>query len=274
MVLEEYREQAEPYLTPVARWFVHTHPNTMTWLAFFFAVIAGLTFHATSYLGGGGVYILLPGSAMIFLSALFDALDGRVARMRRMESRRGDFLDHVLDRYADVAIIGGISVSPFCDFRIGLLAILGVVFASYMGTQAQAVGVRRNYSGMLARADRLVLLIAAPLAQMGVEMSEWIGWIASDHRMHFTVAGFPVALSIIELMMIWFAVAGHTTAVQRAVSTWNELSERERGEGGDRKDLGKHGARRERRERMRRGPTSREGGNGRPGGDERGDEGK
>ncbi len=227
MVLEDYRESAEPYLTPLAKWFVHTHPDTMTWLAFLLALLAGLTFHATTYLGERGLLLLLPASAFIFLSALFDALDGRVARMRKMESRRGDFLDHVLDRYADVAIIGGISASPFCDFRIGLLAIIGVVFSSYMGTQAQAVGIKRNYRGLLARADRLVLLIAAPLAQMGIEMSSWIGWIGPDHRFHFSIGPYPIALSIIEVMMVWFAIAGHTTAVQRALTTWGDLKRME-----------------------------------------------
>ena len=34
MVLEEYRKQADPYLNPIARYFIRTHPNTMTWLAF------------------------------------------------------------------------------------------------------------------------------------------------------------------------------------------------------------------------------------------------
>ncbi|MGQ9583718.1 MAG: CDP-alcohol phosphatidyltransferase family protein [Thermoplasmatota archaeon] len=227
MVLEDYRERADPYLTPVAKWLVHTHPNTMTWLAFLIALLAGLTFHATTYIGERGLLLLLPGSALIFLSALFDALDGKVARMRKMESRRGDFLDHVLDRYADVAIIGGISASPFCDFRIGLLAIIGVVFSSYMGTQAQAVGVKRNYGGLLARADRLVLLIAAPLAQLAIEMSSWLGWVGADHRVHFSVGAHPMALSIIELMMVWFAIAGHTTAVQRALTTWKDLKRME-----------------------------------------------
>ena len=227
MVLDEYRDHAEPLLGRIAGYFAQTHPDTMTWLAFAFALLAGLTFFATNFAGEPGLLLLFVAAAFIFVSATFDALDGVVARLRKMASARGDFLDHVLDRYADVSIIGGISVSPFCDFRIGLLAILGVVFASYMGTQAQAVGIRRNYRGLLARADRLVLLIAAPIIQMAIEMSKWLGWIQSDHRIHFEVAGYPIALSVIEIMMIWFAIAGNATAIQRAVTTWGDLKKNE-----------------------------------------------
>ncbi|SVC22227.1 uncharacterized protein METZ01_LOCUS275081, partial [marine metagenome] len=37
---------------------------------------------------------LLIGALMVFLTAVFDALDGIVARMKEIASRRGDLLDH------------------------------------------------------------------------------------------------------------------------------------------------------------------------------------
>jgi archaetidylinositol phosphate synthase len=33
----------------------------------------------------------------------------------------------------------------------------------------------------------------------------------------------PVKLSAFELMMLWFAVVGNLTAIQRARGTWKEL---------------------------------------------------
>jgi archaetidylinositol phosphate synthase len=228
MVLEDYREQADPYLNPIARYFVATHPNTMTWLAFLFAILAGATFVATNFLGEYSIYALFLASSLIFFNAVFDALDGKVARLAKRESKRGDFLDHVLDRYADFFIIGGITVSPFCDPWIGVLAILGVIFASYMGTQAQAVGIKRNYGGILGRTDRLVLLIFLPLIQMFLEATKLIG---PSHHFPVTLGAYSINLSVIELLMIWFAIAGNTTAIQRAWSTWNELKKNEK-EGG------------------------------------------
>jgi len=228
MVLEDYREQADPYLNPIARYFVDTHPNTMTWLAFVFAVLAGLTFVATNFLGEYSTYALFLAASLILCNAVFDALDGKVARLAKRESRRGDFLDHVLDRYADFFIIGGITVSPFCYPWIGVLAILGVIFASYMGTQAQAVGIKRNYGGLLGRSDRLVLLIFLPLIQMFLEMMKLI---PSSHHFPVTVSGYTFQLSIIELLMVWFAIAGNATAIQRAWATWKELGRKEGGNG-------------------------------------------
>jgi archaetidylinositol phosphate synthase len=225
MVLEDYRKQADPYLNPIARYFVATHPNTMTWLAFLFAILAGATFVATNFLGDYAVWALFLASALIFFNAGFDALDGKVARLAKRESKRGDFLDHVLDRYADFFIIGGITVSPFCDPWIGVLAILGVIFASYMGTQAQAVGIKRNYGGILGRTDRLVLLIFLPLIQMFLELAKLIG---PSHHFPVTVGSYSINLSVIELLMMWFAIAGNTTAIQRAWSTWNELKKNEK----------------------------------------------
>ena len=47
---------------------------------------------------------------MVFLTAVFDALDGIVARMRDLSSKRGDLVDHTLDRVADIIIVGGIAM--------------------------------------------------------------------------------------------------------------------------------------------------------------------
>ena len=141
-------------------------------------------------------------------NALFDALDGKVAKITGKTSKRGDFLDHVLDRYADVFIIGGIMLSVHCDWVIGLLALLGVIFASYMGTQAQALGCGRDYGGILGRADRLVILIIVPLIQFVV---------------YLELNGRLWLFTPIEYAMIWFAFAGHFTAIQRGLRTWKRL---------------------------------------------------
>ena len=55
-----------------------------------------------------------------FFSSLFDALDGKVARITDSSSARGDLLDHVFDRYSDIFILGGITFSPYCPMEVGL----------------------------------------------------------------------------------------------------------------------------------------------------------
>lgn len=202
MVLNSYRATADPYLVPLAKKLRNVEPNTLTWLAFIFAVLAGLFFYL------GSVWLLLLAALCIFLNAIFDALDGKIAKITGKSSKRGDFLDHVLDRYADVFIIGGIMLSVHCNWIIGLLALLGVIFASYMGTQAQALGCGRDYGGILGRADRLVILTIVPLIQ-------FLAYLDLNGRIWI--------FTPLEYAMIWFAVAGHFTAIQRGIRTWNRL---------------------------------------------------
>jgi archaetidylinositol phosphate synthase len=142
----------------------------------------------------------------VFLNGLFDAIDGKVAKLTNKISKRGDFLDHALDRFADVLIVGGLALSPWCRYpAIGLLAIVGMLLTSYMGTQAQAVGYKREYSGLLGRADRLALLMIAPIIQ--------------HILLYYSNFELPFGLFLLEWVLIYFAVIGNITAIQRFYST-------------------------------------------------------
>ena len=186
----------------------HIHPDAFTWAAFAAAFLAGVCFFL------GGLTLLFLGVLLVFFNALFDALDGKIAKVTGKASARGDFLDHVLDRYADVFMLAGITLGPYSGNAVlGLLAILGVLLASYMGTQAQAVGMGRDYGGLLGRADRLVILVLAGIVQLFVAPPTRLG-----------VA--PVLFTPLEWALVLFAVLGHATAVQRAVSTWRKFGRR------------------------------------------------
>ena len=156
-------------------------------------------------------HFLMLAAVFVALNGLFDALDGKVARLSAKESKKGDFVDHIIDRYADVFILSGIALGSFCPLWVGLMAIIGVMLASYMGTQAQALGLRREYRGILGRADRLALLIVIPLIQYA--LSYWGVDYAKD------ILGF----SVIGWMMIYFGIAGNITAIQRAHMIWKSL---------------------------------------------------
>jgi archaetidylinositol phosphate synthase len=150
-------------------------------------------------------YYLFIAAFFVFLNGLFDAIDGKVAKLTGKISKKGDFLDHALDRYGDVFIVGGLALSAWCRYpSIGLLAVVGMLLTSYMGTQSQAVGCNRNYSGLLVRADRLVLLMIAPIIQHIIIYYSFI---------------MPFNLNLLEWVLIYFAVMGNLTAVQRFYST-------------------------------------------------------
>ncbi|MBN2065752.1 MAG: CDP-alcohol phosphatidyltransferase family protein [Candidatus Thermoplasmatota archaeon] len=205
MVLDGQRKNVDPLLVVIARKFSRISPNTLSALSAVFAFLAGLFFYFSSPEEELLNYYLYGGVLFVFLNGFFDAIDGKVAKLTNKTSKQGDYIDHALDRYADVFIVGGLALSAWCDARIGLLAIVGMLLTSYMGTQAQAVGYKREYAGLLGRADRLVLLMVLPLIQHILLM--------------YPSVQLPFGFSLLEWMLIYFAIVGNITAIQRFIST-------------------------------------------------------
>ena len=205
MVLEAHRAVADRVLLPLAERMRTVNPNHLSWAAFVVAVGAGFAFYLASPVW------LLVAALLIFLNALLDALDGKVAKLTGRASARGDFLDHVLDRYADLVILGGIALGGYGDLTVGFFAVLGVLLVSYMGTQAQAVGLGRQYGGLMGRADRLVLLFAFA----------WVQLLADPRGAGFGIGG--VAYTPLTWLLLVFAVVGQATAIWRAIVSWRRL---------------------------------------------------
>ena len=214
MVLDGHRSKADFALTPVARRLINVNPNIISWIGLILAFFSGLLFYLSGE-RGEWQWMLMLGAVIVLVSGYFDALDGKVAKLAGKASKKGDFLDHVFDRYADMFMIGGVAVSAWCDPYIGMAALVGVLLTSYMGTQAQAVGAPRLYAGLLGRADRVVLSTLFPIIMF---IALWQGYSG-----YIDIFGY-VELSWLEIMMLWFAVVGNLTAVQRAIVTWRNMS--------------------------------------------------
>jgi archaetidylinositol phosphate synthase len=213
MVLDTQRENVDPFFMKIAKGFSKVDPNVLTWLSLVFAFIAGLFFYFSSSKLELINFFLCAAVIFVSLNGLFDAIDGKVAKLTNKVSKKGDFLDHALDRYADVFMVGGLALSSWCDARIGLLAIVGMLLTSYMGTQSQAVGYKREYSGLLGRADRLVILMVTPVIQ---------------HMLLYSNIQMPWGISLLEWVLIYFAVVGNITAVQRFYSTLKWFGKRKK----------------------------------------------
>ena len=204
MVLDRKRDMVDPLLFVIAKRFSKINPDVLTWLALLFSFFAGVFFYFSNPECELINYYLFFAALFVFLNGLFDAIDGKVAKITNKTSARGDFLDHALDRYADVFMVGGLALSSWCRPSIGLVAIIGMLLTSYMGTQSQAIGHKRDYSGLLGRADRLVLLMIFPIVQ---------------HIVIRYSLQLPWQTTVLELVLIYFAVVGNITAIQRFYST-------------------------------------------------------
>lgn len=198
MVADDYREVGAKILDPIAE-KIPLSPMSISFLSLITAIGAGYSFYLVESNLENKEY-LLAGALLVFLTAVLDALDGIVARKRGLSSKRGDLVDHTLDRVADILIIGGIAFGPLVNTEIGFAAIIGVLMLSYMGTQAQAVGAGREYAGLLGRADRLIVLMLIPI-------------------IHY----FNQEQNYMELMCYAFAIICTLSALYRFQRIWAEL---------------------------------------------------
>lgn len=220
MVLDGQRARADFALAPVARKLINVNPNTISWIGLILALICGVILYFSAY--DGYDYLLIVGAVLVIVSGYFDALDGKVAKLAGKAGRKGDYLDHVFDRYADVFMIGGVAFSAWCNPYLGMLALIGVLLTSYMGTQAQAIGAPRLYAGLLGRADRVVLSTIFPIIQ-------FVMIVVGYPSIQFTLLGVSFDITWMEIMMLWFAVVGNLTAIQRAIITWRNLCREDQG---------------------------------------------
>ena len=200
MTLDRLRPVADRLLGPwvAAAVRLGLSPDQVSLVAFGAAVVAAGAFVVAT----PALYVL--GGVLVFLNGWLDLVDGALAREQGASSAAGDLLDHVLDRYADLALIAGFTAGADA-YGLGFLAVTGVLMTSYLGTQIQAVGIGREYGGLLGRADRLALMGIVAVAAAVVSGPLFAG------------------VGVVELLLWLFALVGHLTALQRFLWAWRGM---------------------------------------------------
>ncbi|MEU2939895.1 phosphatidylinositol phosphate synthase [Nocardiopsis alba] len=144
----------------------------------------GLTPNIVTIIGAAGVVVsalyfyprgqLYAGSVVITVFALFDMLDGAVARAKDSASAFGAFLDSSLDRVADAAILAGLMwwfVGEGDDPLLAgltLFCLISGFMVSYIKARAEGLGVNCDV-GVAERTERLIIiLVAVGLSELGV----------------------------------------------------------------------------------------------------------
>jgi phosphatidylglycerophosphate synthase len=163
MAIEKARESHTRMLKPIIDRMSNVDPSTLTWISVLFA--AGCCYLlATAGRDSEGGWRLIGAIVLLFVAAELDALDGAVARAYNKVSKYGDWLDHTIDRLVDLGLLIaiGINTAWISIHWLGWAAATMTLLGSYMGTQAQSVGLGRNYGGF-SRADRLVITFLGTL---------------------------------------------------------------------------------------------------------------
>ena len=199
-------------IDPVANWLVRrgVHPNTITVVGTL-CTVAGGVIYAMGHISTGGWFL--------GFTALFDVLDGTVARRSNKSSTFGAFLDSTLDRVADGALLSGLAVFYALNpvhrnvpmVVVCLAGLIGSFMTSYIRARAEALGMDAKV-GMVQRPERFVLL-SVPQAFFGLALNGLVlsaiiifltvtAWITVVQRMHFVYqqtnargAEPPIALS-------------------------------------------------------------------------------
>jgi CDP-diacylglycerol--glycerol-3-phosphate 3-phosphatidyltransferase len=110
------------------------------------------------------------GGALLIVASAFDALDGSLARQIGRPTRFGAFLDSVLDRVSESAILLGLAVwymgqPGMIEEILAYIALVGSMLVSY--TRARAEGLQIECKvGLFTRVERCIILIAALLLNL------------------------------------------------------------------------------------------------------------
>ncbi len=160
-------------IDPVADWLVRrrVHPNTITVIGTL-CTVAGGVIYGTGHIRTAGWFL--------GVTALFDVLDGTVARRSGRSSTFGAFLDSTLDRVADGAVMAGLATFYALNpvhrslpmMIVCMLGLLGAFLTSYTRARAEALGIEAKI-GMLQRPERVTLL-SAPQAFFGLALNGWV----------------------------------------------------------------------------------------------------
>ena len=166
------RERWTKAIQPIVLKMGDLDPSVLTWTSLLISIIGFYILSMAEMNTNGSIMIIIT-VILVLIAGVLDALDGALARHQGTDGRYGDFLDHTIDRIVDVGLLVAIGMNAafVSNMSAGLTAGLLTLLGSYMGTQAQSVGLDRIYGGF-SRADRMIitllgLLIAAMQAYTG-----------------------------------------------------------------------------------------------------------
>jgi soluble lytic murein transglycosylase len=185
-MLGRYRDTVRAWSDPAGRFLFRfrLRPNHLT--------VAGLAASCVA----AGCFIagqVKTAGLVLMLAGLLDLLDGSLARASGQVTAFGAFLDSVIDRYSDIAVMLGIVVlyARLPNARGALVAMAGLagsVMVSYTKARAESIGIECNV-GMMERPERLICLIGGALLDV-MEPALWVLAILANltavHRIIFT----------------------------------------------------------------------------------------
>jgi phosphatidylglycerophosphate synthase len=134
-------------------------PNGISLIGMGAGLAAGLAFAATVWLPGAAWLSWLIGALGVQARLLANLFDGMVAVGRGVASPVGELYNEVPDRVSDTAVLVGLGVAAG-DVALGLVAALAAMLTAYVRTTARSAGAPSDFSGPMAKQQRMALATA------------------------------------------------------------------------------------------------------------------
>jgi phosphatidylglycerophosphate synthase len=182
-------------------------PDHLTALGFASQLLAGACY-ALAPLDERALWLV---NLFLFLNWLGDSLDGTLARVRnRQRPRYGFYVDHVVDTFGALALMGGLASSGYVHWPIAAGMLVGyyiLSIESYLATYT--VGRFHLSHGLFGPTEIRILLAAGNIALLTHPHAH----IAGHTFLLFDVGG-AIAIAGMSIMAI-IASARHTAALYR-----------------------------------------------------------
>jgi archaetidylinositol phosphate synthase len=210
MNITALRPRFMKYLEPIADIFVRLRitPNQISTLA----LIAGIV---CAYLFFQRQFVL--GSLFLLLSAIFDLIDGSVARKTNAHTNFGAVFDWIVDKYVDALVLLGVGMSgiaivsqllpvpPMADFAVAGFAMIGSLMNTFIKPVVYAeIGYREKVEGK----------IDDPL--------EGVGFFGRPETFLVLIIGGLSGFIWVSIILI--AVCTNLSAIQRIIYLYRTLS--------------------------------------------------
>jgi CDP-diacylglycerol--glycerol-3-phosphate 3-phosphatidyltransferase len=170
MLSERLREWTQGIRAPIGRLVgnLGISPNALTVIGYLLSLLVAYVL-ATGRLQAGGV--------LVAVAALFDALDGTVARATGQTSTFGAFFDSVMDRFSEATVLFGLflwysQIGARTELALIYVTIVGSLMVSYARARAEGLGVQCKV-GLLTRFERIALLVIGLTIQQ-VSLMLWV----------------------------------------------------------------------------------------------------
>ncbi len=148
------------------------HPDVISYLSIVASALAALLFWRSS----SSRWLLLAAPVFCYVRLWLNMLDGMVALASQQATARGEILNDLPDRVSDVLIFAGVAHSGLGTPWLGYWAAIFALLTAYVGTLGQAVGVQREFSGVMAKPWRMVVLHAGAWCAFATGRAAIVDW--------------------------------------------------------------------------------------------------